>query len=659
MCNNTHDGHNHKSKKSLLIFGERTEFIFALLSGFFLGSAYLLHFLDAIHQNISISGYILAYVFGGFFTTIEAYKAIRHGKFEIDFLMIFAAIGAGFLGEWAEGALLLFLFSLGHALEHMAMSKARKSINALSDLAPPTAILMKGETQIEVPVEALSIGDIVLVKPNSKIPADGLILEGNSMVNQAAITGESIPVQKYAAPEKTTIHFDKLGSTHKVFSGSINGNLSMKIHVQRIAEDSTVARLIQMVSEAEQQKSPTQHFTDKFEKIFVPIVLILVIILMLAFMVLDETFSQSFYRAMAVLVSASPCALAISTPSAVLAGIARAARSGVLIKGGKPLENLGQVKVIAFDKTGTLTEGKPVLTSAVPIKKDNQEELLLTAAAVESLSDHPLAAAIVKGCTTILGHNNIPHASKLRAITARGVEADVEGQKVFIGNRLLMEETTGEPVPKELGQLMHTLEIKGETAMIVRKKDAYLGIVAVMDVARAEAKCTLMKLKKLGIDQMVMLTGDHQNVANAIANKIGITNPLGNLLPEDKVEAIKKLSTNGGRVAMVGDGVNDAPAMATSAVGIAMGAAGSAVALETADVALMADKLEKLPFAIKLSRKANAIIRQNLWISLGMVAILMPLTILGIASIGPAVVAHEGSTLLVVLNALRLLGIKE
>ena len=659
MCDNSHDGHNHESKKSLLIFGERTEFIFALLSGLFLGTAYLLHFVDEIPQSISLIGYILSYFFGGFFTTIEAYTAIKHGKFEIDFLMIFAAIGAGFLGEWAEGALLLFLFSLGHALEHLAMNKARKSINALSDLAPPTAILLRDETQIEVPVENLNIGDIVLVKPNSKIPADGLVLEGNSMVNQAAITGESIPVQKNAAPEKTNILFDKLSSTHKVFSGSINGNLSMKIHVLRIAEDSTVARLIKMVSEAEQQKSPTQHFTDRFEKIFVPIVIVLVLLLMFVFLVSDETFSQSFYRAMAVLVSASPCALAISTPSAVLAGIARAARSGILIKGGKPLENLGHVKVIAFDKTGTLTEGKPVLTSAIPIHKENQEELLLTAAAVESLSDHPLAAAIVDGCMKMLGNKSILNASGLKAITARGVEAQLGESKILIGNRLLMEEASGAPVPNEIDQQMHALEMKGETAMIVRKDDTYLGIIAVMDVARKEAKVTLSKLKNLGINKMVMLTGDHQNVANAIASQIGITNPLGNLLPEDKVEAIKNLGNDGSQVAMVGDGVNDAPAMATSAVGIAMGAAGSAVALETADVALMADKLEKLPFAIKLSRAANLIIRQNLWISLGMVAILMPLTILGIASIGPAVVAHEGSTLLVVLNALRLLGIKE
>ena len=351
----------------------------------------------------------------------------------------------------------------------------------------------------------------------------------------------------------------------------------------------------------------------------------------------------------------TPCALAISTPSAVLAGIARAAQKGVLIKGGRPLEDLGGITAIAFDKTGTLTEGRPTLTHAIPFGKNTKEHLLQVAIAVEALSDHPLAAAIVDGGRKELSNIEIPPAENLKALIARGIQADWKGSVVHIGNRRLFEELTNAPVPTEIDQKMADLESTGNTAMIVHQADEYLGIIAAMDVARPEAISTLAALKKIGIKKMVMLTGDNQKVANAIAKNIGITDPLGSLLPEDKVTAIEKLLEEKGGVAMVGDGVNDAPAMAKSTVGIAMGAAGSDVALETADIALMADRLDNLPFAIGLSRKAKSIIKQNLIISLGMVAVLVPLTLLGTIAIGPAVVFHEGSTLLVVLNALRLL----
>lgn len=654
--NKEQNGHDHSSHK--ILWGEKTEMIFAVLSGLFLGLGFLLKILEIIPSQIAVIFYLLSYVFGGYYTVKEAYQATVKGKFEIDFLMLFAAVGAGILGEWAEGALLLFLFSLGHALEHYAMNRARKSITALSELAPPTATRLNGEDQEEVPIELLVIGDVILVKPNTKIAADGIVIEGESMVNQASITGESLPVSKTPS-DAEGLRFEKIKPEHRVFSGTINGSSPLKVRVMKKAEDSTLSKIVALVNEAEAQKSPTQQFADRFEKYFVPIVLVLVSLLMLAFLVLDESFSESFYRAMAVLVSASPCALAISTPSAVLAGIARAARSGILIKGGRPLENLGNVKAIAFDKTGTLTEGKPKLTVAIPYKKVDLQELLETTAAVEKLSDHPLAAAIVEGAVLQLGHDDFPSAKDLTAITARGVKASLNGDNIYIGNRLLMKETTCAEVPQSIDEEMNKLEVKGQTPMIVYKNQAYLGIVAVMDVERSEAKDTLSKLKKLGIKEMVMLTGDHQSVATAVASKIGIPEARGNMLPEDKVAAIKELTASHKYVAMVGDGVNDAPALAYANVSIAMGAAGSAVALETADIALMADRLDKLPFAIKLSRKTNQIIKQNLWISLGMVAILVPLTISGIASIGPAVVAHEGSTLVVVLNALRLLGVKD
>ncbi|WP_235297911.1 heavy metal translocating P-type ATPase [Portibacter marinus] len=654
-----HQGENqHDHGVHAGLFGNLTEMIFAILSGFLLGIGFLLQYLKVISPSMAIYFYIGAYFFGGFFTLKEAYEAIRQGKFEIDFLMLFAAAGAGFLGEWAEGALLLFLFSLGHALEHYAMNRARKSIAELSDLAPPTAIRLSGTEQQEIGIEALNIGDIILIKPNSKIAADGLVVKGSSAVNQAAITGESLPVSKMANPS-IKLDFEKLKNEHRVFAGTINGAHSMEVKVLRKAKDSTLSRIIKLVNEAESQKSPTQHFTDKFEKYFVPFVLVLVILLMFAFLVVDESFKESFYRAMAVLVSASPCALAISTPSAVLAGVARAARAGILVKGGGPLENMGQVNVIAFDKTGTLTEGKPRLTDAIPHEGIEPRLLYRTAAAVEALSDHPLAKAIYDGTIERLGTDKISEANEMEALTARGVRAKINGEEVFIGNRLLMREVTGKHIPEDLDLQMTQLEKNGKTAMMVLRNDQYLGIVAVLDVEREEAKETLRKLRQMGIEKMVMLTGDHQSVANSIAERLHINDPRGNLLPEDKVKAIKSLAKGNHTVAMIGDGVNDAPALATADVSIAMGAAGSPVALETSDIALMADRLDKLPFAIKLSRKTARIIKQNLWISLGMVAILIPLTISGLATIGPAVVAHEGSTLVVVLNALRLLSVKE
>ena len=643
------------SHSNLHVLGENTELYFAIISGvcWILGSVF--SFTPA-PENLATTLFIIGAIFGGVFTFMSAGKDVLRGKLEIDFLMLFAAIGAAILGKWGESALLLFLFSLGHALEHYAMKRARKSISALSDLAPPVALLKHHGEIKEVYIEQLKVGDIIVVKPNTKIAADGVVAKGTSPVNQASITGESMPVTKYPSQNwQNESEIKKLLPEHRVFAGTINGSGALEIKVLKEAKDSTLSRLIYLVKEAETQKSPTQQLTDKFEKYYVPSVLIVVIILLFAFLLIDETFQQSFYRAMSVLIAASPCALAISTPSAVLAGIARSARQGVLIKGGRPLEDLGGISAIAFDKTGTLTEGRPTLTHAIPFGTITKEHLLKVAVAVEALSDHPLAAAIVKGGRKQLGDIEIPEAENLKALIARGIQADWSGSIVHIGNRRLFEELTGASVPEEIDLKMSELEAGGHTSMIVHQDDAYLGIISAMDVARPEAISTLAALKKIGIKRMIMLTGDNQKVADAIAKNIGITHPMGGLLPEDKVKAIEQLKVQEGGVAMVGDGVNDAPAMAKSTVGIAMGAAGSDVALETADIALMADKLDNLPFAIGLSRKAKLIIKQNLIISLGMVAILVPLTIMGTIAIGPAVVGHEGSTVIVVLNALRLL----
>jgi Cd2+/Zn2+-exporting ATPase len=649
-----HAGHEHSHGG---IFGEHTELIFAVMAGVFVLVGWLVERSGAVAAWLPLACYVGAYLCGGFFTAKEAIENILARRFEIDTLMLVAAVGAAALGKWAEGGLLLFLFSLGHSLEHFAMGRARRAIEALAKLAPETALLKKGEQTEEVPVENLQPGDIVLVKPNERLPADGVVVKGNSSVNQAPVTGESVPVDKSPVDDgKSAIAaFERVPANNRVFAGTINGTGAMDVMVARLASQSTMARVVQMVAEAEAQRSPTQQFTEKFERIFVPVVLALVALLMLAFVVIDEPFSASFYRAMAVLVAASPCALAISVPSAVLSGVARAGRSGVLVKGGGPLENLGSLTSIAFDKTGTLTEGRPKLTDVVPASGVSESELLAVVVAVESHSDHPLASALVAG-----GRERLPkdgdtmRADDVRGLIGRGVQASVNGENTYIAKPVLFDELEGMKLPEDLADANAKLVQSGRTTMVVHKGDRFLGVIGVMDTPRPAASTVMKQLRELGIERLVMLSGDNQHVADAVARTVGLTEAKGDLMSEQKVETVKALRERHGKVAMVGDGVNDAPAMANATVGIAMGAAGSDVALEAADVALMSDDLSQLPFAVGLSRRTRRVIKQNLWVSLGVVAVLIPATIFGL-NIGTAVLFHEGSTLLVVINALRLL----
>ena len=646
-------GHDHTHDHGG-IFGRSSELVFAILSGITLLTGWLISF-SAWPEWIPWCLYLAAYGFGGFYTTREAIEKILSRRFEIDFLMLVAAAGAASLGEWAEGALLLFLFSLGHSLEHYAMGRARRAIEALAELAPQTALVRRNGTTKDVPVGQLQIGDIVIVKPNERISADGFVVAGESSVNQAPITGESVPVDKRPVgdADQAAQQPEQLPPEHRVFAGTINDSGALEIQVTKTAAENTLARVVQLVNEAETRTSPTQQFTSKFERLFVPAVLALVVLLLFAPLILEEAFSESFYRAMAVLVAASPCALAIATPSAVLSGVARAARGGVLIKGGGPLETLGRLKAVAFDKTGTLTEGKPRLTDVATAEGVSEEELLRVAVAVEELSDHPLAAAVARDGRDRLSGAAVPEASDLRSITGRGLQATVDGQSVFIGKSALFSEIDGVSLTDGIRSRVEQLEQDGRTTMIVRLGDRYLGVLGLMDTPREAAKHVIRRLHDLGIQRMIMISGDNQRVADAVASAVGLDEARGDLMPDDKVEEIRQLRREGG-VAMVGDGVNDAPAMANASVGIAMGAAGSDVALETADVALMADDLNHLPLAIGLSRQTSRIIRQNLWFSLGMVAFLIPATLFGL-QMGPAVMLHEGSTLLVVFNALRLL----
>jgi Cd2+/Zn2+-exporting ATPase len=650
MENETEKRHSHSG-----ILGNTSELFFAILCGSFLLIGFLIEKFTATNEWYALWSYIISYCFGGFFITIEATKKIVKGGFDIDFLMIAAATGAAYIGSWAEGALLLFLFSLGHALEHYAMNKAKKSIKALNDLSPKTALVKKGGKLQEIPIDDLKLNDIIVVKPHTKIAADGVIINGSSSVNQAPITGESMPVDKiYTENTESLPEFNQIDKKHIVFTGTINGDSSLEVLVLKLTGDSTVARLIKMVSDVETQKSPTQRLTKKFEKWYVPLVILMVFLLCFAYLLIDEEFNASLYRAITVLVAASPCALAISTPSAVLSGIARAAQKGVLIKGGKALEDLGEITTMAFDKTGTLTEGKPKLTNVIPLNNFNETEFIKIVLEVESLSNHPLAKAIANDIKFKYNIESQNKATKVQAIQGKGISAQYNDADVYIGNVKLME-NVGIHIDAAILIKMESLLSDGQTVMIVAFKKAVIGLISVMDVPRLTAASTLKKLKEIGIKHMVMLTGDHQNVGNAIAKQIGLTEAKGNLLPEDKVHEIKELIKTHKKIAMVGDGVNDAPAMALSTVSIAMGAAGSDVALETADVALMSDKIENLPFLIGLSRQSKRTIKQNIFISLGVVTLLVPVTILGLTNIGLAVAFHEGSTLVVVLNALRLL----
>jgi len=619
-------------------FVEHRELIFSCVAGLLLLAGWLTGLAGAPH-TLSLGLLLGAYAAGGFYTLRDAWQSMKSRSFDIDILMIVAAAGAAALGAWEEGALLLFLFSLGHALEHMAMDRARKAIEALAKLAPKTAIVQRDGAEAEVRVEALLRGDRVVVKPGQRIPADGQVASGNSAVDESPVTGESMPEDKHPGD--------------KVFAGTVNGEGALVVEVTRLARESTLARMVTMVAEAQTQKSPTQRFTDRFERIFVPLVLAGAALLIVLPPLFGFPFAESFYRAMAVLVAASPCALAIATPSAVLSGIARAAAGGVLIKGGAHLENLGVLTAVAFDKTGTLTIGKPKVTDVVAVS-GSADELLKIAAAVESRSAHPLAQAVV----TEAKRRGLSwgEAGEVEAVTGKGLRAEFDGKKVIVGNAGLFD---GEPIPGVILQHVERLGTKGKTIMLIQSDGQFLGIVALADTPRPGVREVLARLHRIGVRKTIMLTGDNESVGRAIADAVGLDEVHAGLLPEDKVTAMEELGQRYGRVAMVGDGVNDAPAMARATVGIAMGGAGIDVALETADVALMADDLSRLPFAVALSRASRRIIRQNLFVSLGVVALLIPATLFGWAGIGLAVLIHEGSTIVVVINALRLLAYED
>ena len=622
-------------------YARNRELVWSIVAGVLLFVAWGGQRWGGVPRGVAIVLYAGSFAFGGFDLMRHAVGTLRKGRFtfDIDLLMLLAAVGAAVLGEWAEGAFLLFLFSLAHALEHYALGRARNAIRALADLAPPVARVLRDGQEMETPVDQVRVNDVVVVRPAERIPVDGTVRAGRSAVDQAPITGESVPVEKEAGEE--------------VFAGTINGDGALEITTTRAAGDRTLDRVVKLVSEAQTQKAPTQQFTERFARIFVPAVLAAdVLLIVVPPLAGSWTWGTSFYRGMALLVAASPCALALGTPSAVLAGIAQAARKGVLIKGGAHLENLGTLRALALDKTGTLTVGKPEVTDLAPMPGVAEDELLRVAAAVERRSQHPLAQAVVRRAEA--ERLDLPEAGELESLTARGVRSSVDGRVVEIGSLRLWEQD-GVTIPDPIREAVATLQQRGRSVMAVRHGDGWLGVLGLADRPREGVRDVLGRLRTLGIGRLVMLTGDNHGVGEAIGNEVGVDEVRADLLPEDKVTAIRSLLEAHGQVAMIGDGVNDAPALANATVGIAMGGAGTAVALETADVALMGDDLGKLPFAIGLSRKARSVIRQNLYASLAVIALLILATTTGIFGIGPAVFVHEGSTLIVIANSLRLL----
>ena len=635
----------------------RWELWFAIASGVAYLAGLLAEFGLGASEPVFVGLYLLAYFFGGFFTVRGAWQSVLRGRFEVDFLMIVAAVGAAAVGKLAEGAVLLFLFSIGHALEEFAMARATRSIEALAELAPRTATVRVGQDATEErPVEELVVGDVVVVRPNSRVPADGFVSVGSTAIDQSAVTGESMPVEKAPVPsvEKALANPEAISSGSRVFAATVNGPGAFDMVVTAAAADTTLARVVTLVKEADTAQSPTQRFIDRFQRFYVPAVIAAVaVVFVVGVLFLQEPTVDSFYRSMLVLVAASPCALAIATPAAVLAGVARAARVGVLVKGGAPLETLGKVEAMAFDKTGTLTWGHPTVTDTIAAQGATTAELSAVALAVETLSDHPLATAVVRDLAGLVPDDARLAAAELEAVTGRGVRAVVDGRPTVMGSLRMLSEAGAEP-PAELVAAVEQLQSEGRTTMLVLHGERFLGVIGVMDAPKQEARDTLEVLRTAGVGELVLISGDNQQVAEAVGRSVGIDRALGELLPQDKVAVIRELGRESRITCMVGDGVNDAPAMANASVGIAMGAAGSAVALETADIALMADDLGRVPFMLRLSRATTRLIRQNLIAALAIVAALVPASLVGLA-MGPIVFIHEGSTVLVVLNALRLL----
>jgi len=599
------------------------------------------------------AGYTVAYVFGGWYGLTGAVETLRHGAVDIDLLMIVAALGALSIGAPFEGAMLLFLFSLSNTLQHYAIGRSRRAIKSLVEMRPDEAQVLRDGKTVTVPIESVAIGDVFVVRPGDKIPLDGVVASGEGTVDQASLTGESVPVPKEPGDE--------------VFGGTINESGSLEIEVTRRAHESAISRLIHMVERAQSEKAPTQRLIDRLEQPYVLGVFALTIAAIALPLALGNEFASTFYRAMTLMVAASPCAVIISTPAAVLSAIASGGRQGVLFKGGEHVEAAANIDAVAFDKTGTLTQGDTQLTDVFVRETADgtltDDGLLSLAAAVQARSEHHLARATVSAAEE--RSLDVPDARGFQSAAGKGVRADVEDSTIHIGNRsyigTVLEDAAIDGLEAGLNRLQ-SLEEEGKTSVLVAREDGgdvtVLGWLAFTDTVRPGAAEMIDELRSLGVEHVVMLTGDNERVAERIAAEVGIDDVQAELLPEEKVATVEGLVARYGTVAMVGDGVNDAPALATATLGIAMGGAGTDVALDTADVVLMGDDLSKIPYVLGLGRKTRRTLTVNLAIAFGAIALMVGTILLRGIPLPLAVVGHEGSTVLVSLNGLRLLGFR-
>ncbi|MBP2656172.1 MAG: heavy metal translocating P-type ATPase [Firmicutes bacterium] len=589
-----------------------------------------------ISEQVLIPLFVLTAIIGGYSSAKIGLYGLRSWTFDMNFLMTVAVIGAAVIGEWGEAATVAFLFSFGNTLQTYTMDKTRQSIRALMELAPPEALVRRGGQELRMLVEDIVLGDVIIVKPGERIAMDGVVLSGASAVNQATITGESVPVEKNAGDS--------------VYAGTVNEHGVLEIEVMKVAADSTLARIMHLVEEAQAQKAPSQQFVDVFAKYYTPAVLIGAIAVMaLPWLAFGQSFAPWFYKGLVLLVISCPCALVISTPVSIVSAIGNASRRGVLIKGGAYLEQVGGIRAIAFDKTGTLTVGRPAVTDILLTGNMSEDEFLALAAAIEKWSEHPLAQAIVARAKDL----EIRQITNFKALVGRGAQADLDGQTIYIGNLRLFEELGHGLVQYE--PRLAELEQQGKTVMLMGTKDAVYGMIAVADTLRENSGNAIKSLRFSGMRHIAMLTGDNNRVAGAIAGRLELDAFYSELLPEDKVSAVKSIAREYGNVVMVGDGVNDAPALAAATVGVAMGVVGSDTALETADIALMADDLGKMAYVIKLSRKTVAVIKQNISFAIIVKGIFVVATFFGVVNLWLAVFADMGASILVTLNGMRLM----
>ena len=587
-----------------------------------------------------LAAYALAIGFGGRYVVVKAWYAARSLRPDMNLLMVIAVTGAAVIGEWFEAAVVSFLFALSLLLEGWSVGRARRAIAKLLDLAPPSVRLKLADgEEKDIPAAEVSVGSRFIVKPGDRIALDGRVTAGLSAVNQAPITGESVPVSKEPGDD--------------VYAGTINGEGALEVESTKAANDTTLARIIRLIEEAQGRRAHAEQWVEKFARIYTPAVIIFAIaVFVLPPLVFGGAWDDWFYRALVLLVIACPCALVISTPVSIVSALAAAARNGVLIKGGAYIEQPAGLKAIAFDKTGTLTRGQPEVVGVAPLGEHSAEELLERASALEARSTHPLARAIVDYGRRI-GVAPAP-AEDVRVLPGKGVAGRFRGEEFWLGSHRYLVERRQETA--EVNAQAREFEREGRTVVVIGNESHVCGLIAVADTVRPAAAGVIEALRRLGVAHLVMLTGDNLATAKAIAAEVGIDEVKAELLPEDKVAAVEELVSKYGTVAMLGDGVNDAPAMASASFGIAMGAMGSDAAIETADIALMTDDLEKLSWLIGHSRRTLAVIRQNITFSLGVKAVFVVLTFAGYATLWGAIAADVGASLLVVANALRLLG---